>query len=597
MFHDLNEKQKEAVYSSEGPLLIVAGAGSGKTKTLTARLAYLIAEKHVDPKRIVAITFTNKAADEMKSRVKKIIDDHHITITDEPFVGTFHSFGARILREQSALWGRTPGFTIYDDDDSLRVIKNIVKESDADPKKYAPPKLMRFFSKVKNEWCCGANESEMNAGMYQIEMSLYVLYEQALQKNNAFDFDDLIEKVVRAFEKYPVVKKAYQARYDYILIDEYQDINTAQYAMVKMLAQEHKNINVVGDDAQSIYAFRFADFRNFLNFEKEWPQTRIVVLDQNYRSTKTIIESSSALIARNSAQKHKELWTQNNQGDPITITELDNEFIEADYVIEKANDLAKKGKSVGVLFRTNAQSRALEQSCVEHGAEYNLFGAQSFYERKEIKDCIAILRYAANPSDSISLERIKKTFYKNIYTEFEQVLPQKATLMPPAQVLEYALKRADFFAMLQKEFENYHDRIENVQELVYFTHQFSSIDDVLQKIALASPLDTKRKKRQKVVTGGLYLMTIHLAKGLEFDAVFIVGVNEGILPHQRAFFSEREMEEERRLMYVAMTRAKESLTISFYTTPSRFIYELPPQHTTFMGEKTLDDEERFIEYD
>lgn len=596
MFSDLNEKQKEAVYAPAGPLLIIAGAGSGKTKTLTARLAYLITEKKISPERIIAITFTNKAADEMKLRVKKIIEEHGIIIDKEPFVGTFHSFGAKILREQSVVLGRTKGFTIYDNDDSLRLIKNILKTVGIDPKKHAPAKLMKLFSRIKSE----LSWTKHRAAIFdeeQTERLLFDAYEKELKKNNAFDFDDLIQKVVSLFELHESIRLEYQNRYDYVLIDEYQDINMAQYALVKILAKEHQNINVVGDDAQSIYAFRFADFRNFLNFEREWRQAKVIVLDQNYRSTKIIIEASSVLISRNAVQKQKTLWTNNHQGDPINIIESDNEFTEADYIVEHAQKKARSGESVGILFRTNAQSRALEQACVEWGVEYNLFGAQSFYERKEIKDCIAVLRYAANPSDSVSFERIKKTFYKNIWKEFESELPKRAKNNSPHVVLKYALDHSNFFLELQKEFENYVDRIENVKELIHFAQQFSSLDELLQKIALASPLDMKRKKREKITAGGLYLMTIHLAKGLEFDSVYIAGVNEGILPHQRSFFSERDMEEERRLMYVAMTRAKKSLAISFYNTPSRFVYEIPPQHTIFKGEKTLDDQERFIEYD
>lgn len=594
MFSELNEKQKEAIEHGQGPLLIVAGAGSGKTKTLTSRLAYLIAVKKISPERILAITFTNKAAEEMKERVKTEIKKSGLKLEKEPFVGTFHSFGASILRKEGKFFGRNSVFSIFDNDDSLSVIKKILKNLNIPSSTYAPASLLKEFSRIKSELLDG--ESFIGSKKSEAVWYLFQEYEKSLEKNNAFDFDDLLEKVVRLFEKNKEVLKKYQSKYDYILVDEYQDTNTAQYRMIKILSALHNNVNVVGDDQQAIYKFRFSDFRNFLNFEKDWPDAKIVLLEQNYRSTKNIIDSSSSLIANNLMQKPKKLWTENQEGSPIRVTEHDDEFSEADFIIQTALGYLKQGKNVGILFRTNAQSRALEQLFLEYEIDYNLFGALTFYERKEVKDLIAALRYVANPADEVSLSRLEKNFYKRTYLTLKETLPSKESLKP-SQIIDYFMKTTDYAASLQKTYPNYVERLENIQELAYFAEQFSELSQFLEKVSLASPLDGNvRKKRDKKHLSGANLMTVHLAKGLEFDAVFVAGVNEGLLPHQRSLFSSDDIEEERRLMYVAMTRAKNDLYLNFYNSPSRFLSELPSHNLEFVGEKSLDDEERYIEY-
>jgi len=594
MFSDLNEKQKEAVFTGDGPMLIVAGAGSGKTKTLTSRLAYLITKMNVLPSNILAITFTNKAAEEMKSRVFKIIKDNNIEIDSEPFVGTFHSFGASLLRKEAGFFGRSAGYSIYDSDDSLRVIKKIVKENNLDTKKYPPAKIQKQISRIKSELSL---KQEIQKNEEDREMWFFFdSYEKALEKNNAFDFDDLLEKVVRLFQQHSEILEKYQKKYSRILIDEYQDVNTTQYWLVKLLASKHQNINAVGDDAQSIYAFRFSDFRNFLNFERDWPNAKVVFLEQNYRSSKKIIEASSELILRNINQKQKNLWTSNDDGAPVHVYEQDNEFTEADFVVSKCVEYIKKGESVGILYRTNAQSRALEQIFLEYGMDYNLFGALSFYERKEIKDIVSALRYSYNPKDEVSLERLKKNLYKGPYLILKEGLSLQSQKFPK-DIIEYFLKTADYLNEVKKE-PNFLDRLENIKELIYFSSQFNNLGEFLEKISLASPLDYKQTKReQKKHLSGANLMTIHLAKGLEFDIVFVVGVNEGILPHERSFSKEENLEEERRLMYVAMTRARKELYLSFWQVPSRFLYEISADKVEFFGERSLDDEERYIEYD
>lgn len=593
MFDDLNEKQKEAVNYGDGPLLIVAGAGSGKTKTLTSRLVYLITKRNIKPERILAITFTNKAADEMKKRVKAAMDKNNYPGSKESYVGTFHAFGAKILRAEAKLLGRNILFSIYDYDDSLSVVKKILKNLNISASELSPAHLIKEFSRIKSELL--SQEDVVMSKKSENVWYLFLEYEKTLERANAFDFDDLIEKTVRLFQKNDYIISKYQKSYDWILVDEYQDINTAQYKLLKLLTGENNNINVVGDDQQAIYGFRFSDFRNFLNFEKDWPNAKVIFLEQNYRSTKNIIESSSALIVNNILQKQKNLWTQNSQGSLVKIVEHDDEFSEADFIVQQARLFVKQNKSVGILFRTNAQSRALEQLFLEYGIDYNLFGALTFYERKEIKDIVAALRYCANPVDEVALGRLEKNFTKKIYISLRDKLPLRQN-SKPAEIIDFIIKVTDYLSRLKKEYPNYLERIENIQELAYFSAQFDDLGHFLEKISLAHPLDEGRKKRNKTSLIGANLMTIHLAKGLEFDVIFVAGVNEGIIPHQRSLISSEDIEEERRLMYVAMTRAREELYLCFYKLPSRFLGEIPSNMLEFVGDKSLDDEERYIEY-
>ena len=590
---DLNPKQKEAVEYGQGPLLIVAGAGSGKTKTLTSRLAYLIAKKNIDPKKIFAITFTNKAADEMKERVRKTLESQKIKISHDPFVGTFHSFGAGILRKESRAFGRSVSYSIFDNDDSLSLIKKILKNFNIGTGTHAPAALMKEFSRIKDELLNA--ENFMDSKKSESVWYLFGEYEKSLEKNNAFDFDDLIEKPVRLFQKNPDILLRYQKQYEYILVDEYQDINTAQYWLIKLLAGSHRNLNVVGDDQQAIYGFRHADFRNFLNFEKDWPKTKVVFLEQNYRSTKNIIESSSEVISHNLMQKPKTLWTGNDEGALVRVTEHNDEFSEADFIVQTALLHIRQGQNVGILYRTNAQSRPLEQLFLEYGIPYNLFGALTFYEREEIKDVVAALRYASNPKDSVSLERLEKNFNKKPYLALKENLPAKAQGQP-SKIIDYFIKETGYVELLKKNYPNYLERMENIQELLSFSVQFNDLASFLEKISLASPLDLTKPKRDKKNMSGANLMTIHIAKGLEFDAVFLAGANDGILPHQRSFSSGDDIEEERRLMYVAMTRAKKDLYLNFFGAPSRFLSEIPSGKIEFTGERSLDDEDRYIEY-
>ncbi|OGM92676.1 hypothetical protein A2372_00520 [Candidatus Wolfebacteria bacterium RIFOXYB1_FULL_54_12] len=618
-FDELNDKQRTAVEHGEGPLLIVAGAGSGKTKTLTSRLISLL-QRGVQPESIIAITFTNKAAGEVRERVQKMIEDapsvipapepesasnkidssfhgNDKTLVKELFLGTFHSFGARILKKEARIFGRTANYTIFDADDSKSLIKKVVAGaglSERDAKRLTPLVLRREFSKIKDEMVDPEQAED------ELVYRLFKLYEQALQNNNAFDFDDLIQKPVMLFLGNPEILAGYQERFRYILVDEYQDTNTAQYMLIKLLASKYRNLSVVGDDQQSIFKFRGSDFRNFLNFEKDWPDAKVVLLEENYRSTANIIKAASAVISHNHLQKSKTLWTNNPEGGKVKVVEQYSADGEAEWVAGHldAIRLFSDYGSLAILYRTNAQSRALEQALIERGMSYRIFGGLKFYERKEIKDIVAALRYGSNPQDSVSLDRLKKSFLKKPYTQLKEELPQKAAMLRPVELIGYILMVTDYFNYIERTQTNSVERIENIKELIEFASGFEKMEDFLERISLLEATDTVKKKDLKRVQDNIVnLMTIHMSKGLEFDAVFVVGVNDGLLPHQMSYHNESEIEEERRLMYVAMTRARRELYLTFYHLPSRFLSEIPSGLMEFEGGRGFDDEERYIEMD
>ena len=607
-FDELNKKQREAVEYINGPLLIVAGAGSGKTKTLTSRLANLL-QNGIAPENIIAITFTNKAADEMRNRVNLLIrelvnwkkDKNQITnqqISQTLFVGTFHSLGARILKNEAKLLGRTQNFTIFDNDDSKSLIKKILKNfhlTEKQKSKISAVYLEREFSKIKNE-LLGEDDIEDD-----LVREMFLEYERDLKRNNAFDFDDLLEKSVELFNAHKEVLKKYQNQFQYILVDEYQDTNTSQYVFVKLLAEMHGNLAVVGDDQQSIFKFRGSDFRNFLNFDKDWPKAKVVLLEENYRSTSNIIAAASSVISNNKIQKAKKLWTNNPEGELIRVIEHSDEEVEAFWIARQVKNkfsFGNSGTSIAILYRTNAQSRAIEQALIETGIPYQIFGGMRFYERKEIKDMVAALRYGFNPSDEVSLDRLDKTFLKKTFLILKENLPGKAKESKPLELIGYVIKEAEYFEYLAKNYANSFERVENVKALMDYASEFESLGDFLEKITLLQATDSIKKKDLDKHKGRFVnLMTIHLSKGLEFDVVYVVGVNEGLLPHQMSYHGDAEIEEERRLMYVAMTRAKKEVYLNFYHLPSRFLYEISPELVEFIGRKNLDDEERYIELD
>ncbi|MDD4930775.1 MAG: UvrD-helicase domain-containing protein [Candidatus Colwellbacteria bacterium] len=576
---DLNPKQLEAATHPGGPLLITAGAGSGKTKTLTSRLLYLLGE-NIAPESIIAITFTNKAAAEMKERAERLITEIGIGVSP-PFIGTFHSFGARILRSEAPLVGRTRGFSVYDEDDAVRLIKKILKAESLDQKKYPYAVIRHKISKVKNE-LENAEEDED-----EVFSRLFSLYESALRDQNAFDFDDLIYKPVYLFENTPGILNKYESRYRHILVDEYQDINTAQYRLVRLLAGKHRNLSVVGDDHQSIYGFRWSDFRNFLNFEKDWPEAKVVILDQNYRSTKTIVSAASAVIEQNRFQRPKTLWTENDEGSPIKVAGFSSPESEAEWIVSSIKDPA----SSAILYRTNAQSRPIEQALIMGHIPYMIFGGLRFYDRKEIKDIVACLRLAMNPLDEMSRDRLLKEFRKTKIRPVIEELPHMGEICSPVELIGYILKETDYIASLKTDFKNAEERIENISELISFAGNFDSLPELVERISLLQSTDQPRGDEDRAVR----LMTVHMAKGLEFDDVFLAGVSDGILPHERSLFKASDLEEERRLMYVAMTRAKKSLRISFFRTASRFLYEIPPELVEFSDFKFGDEDTIYLD--
>lgn len=575
---NLSNAQRTAVEYGPGPMLITAGAGSGKTRTLTHRLIHLI-ETGIAPDTIVAITFTNKAAGEIKHRLRPTLEELHIPEDKMPFLGTFHSYGARILRREARAFGRTERFVIFDADDSLQVIKKVidaanVRFSSPHAKRSLALKLQKEFSRIKNE----LNYSD---SLPKDTKELFQAYEELLRSQNAFDFDDLIEKPVRLFERHPEALARYQENARYILVDEYQDINTSQYALVKLLSKRHRNLNVVGDDQQSIYRFRGSDFRNFLNFERDWPDAKIIELGENYRSTGNIVRAAASVIDHNTIQRQKKLWTENEEGGSIQIIGADSAEEEAVRITHAILSLKSEDlHDIAVLYRTNAQSRALEQAFNLNTVSYEIFGGLRFYDRKEIRDIVAAVRYSFNPLDTISLERLDKSFRKATYRRLAEELPAHGAKLSPLELIGYILKTTDYETMLKSKFQNAEERMENVRELISFAGSFETTDAFLERILLLQSNDRPEK------TSGarpIKMMTVHLAKGLEFDNIFLVGVNEGTMPHHRSLYLKDELEEERRLMYVAMTRARKALTISFYGTASRFLNEIPPELIEFTG--------------
>ncbi len=562
----LNKEQIEAVLYGEGPMLISAGAGSGKTKTLTERIIKLI-DSGVPGNKILAITFTNKAAQELKGRVLKRIP--HLLEYELPFLGTFHSFGAKILREEAGSFKRSESYSIFDEDDSMRLIKKIIKSLNLPNEKYPAAKIKREVSSIKDQL--------VSTDGLKIEIRrVFEEYENELLRQNSFDFDDLIQKPVILLNRNEGILEKHRTRYAYILVDEFQDVNTGQYALVKLLAESHRNLNVVGDDNQSIFKFRGADFRNFLAFEKDWPGAKAVNLGRNYRSSGNIVAASAAVIENNKQRRKKELWTKNPSGEPVRIVSAYGARDEAETVANSILRSSDKG-SVAILYRTNAQSRELEQALNSLSIPYEIYGGLKFYDRKEIRDIIAGIRYAVNPRDESSLERLNKSLRRAQFRALQERLPGAAQSSSAEMLVEFFLKTAEYERLLKDKFDNYEERVENINELKRFAGEFKTSVEFIERISLLESSDRSSTRNSAGRAVAVKLMTMHLSKGLEFDEVYLVGINEGLMPHERSLYSEEEIEEERRLMYVGMTRARKKLTISFYDFPSRFIYEIPDE--------------------
>lgn len=644
ILESLNDKQIEAVRALSGPVLILAGAGSGKTKALTHRIAYLIASG-ISPDHILAVTFTNKAAGEIKERVNKLLRQSDSGFYQTalgsriPWMGTFHSICLRILKQDIELLGYRKNFIIYDTDDQVTLVKNIMADLDLDTKKFNPKSMLGKISSLKSE-LIGYEKFAEGAREFTDKMlaPIYTAYQLALKENNALDFDDLIVLCVRLFRHFPDVLAKYQSIFKYILVDEYQDTNHAQYVWVNLLAKKHRNLFVIGDDYQSIYNFRQADIRNILDFEKDYPEAKIILLEQNYRSTQNILSAANSIIINNKNQKHKKLWTENSSGAKIVLKELPSERHEAEYIALAVRNIKKqKGfdlNSFTVLYRTHAQSRTVEESLIKYGIPYRIIGGVSFYQRREIKDILAYLRLSLNPSDTVSLERIYNVpgrgignasfqklksskpigmdfakhfqnpdnaanFSKRMFStliEFGTILDdltQKSKELTPTELLKFIFKKIKYESYIKDGTENGEERWENVKELLTAAQKYDDLpapeglEKFLDEVALIQETD-KLAKRDTAVT----LMTIHSSKGLEFPFVFIVGMEDGIFPHARSLFNPAELEEERRLCYVAVTRAKERLHLTYcrqrrlYGTPqvnppSRFLFEIPEDLVEF----------------
>lgn len=608
-FLNLNPQQLSAVKAGQGPLLIVAGAGTGKTKTLTSRIVYLL-EQGIPSSEICALTFTNKAAKEMRERVEKTLTAHNINSGNLPlssanaYIGTFHSLGARILRKEAYKVGRKANYAIYDDYDSLQVTKKAIKQYSATTSKLSPKVIAGKISLIKNKLL--PLEGLMNSRRAEDTalVALYDMYEKELEANNAFDFDDLIEKLVVIFTRYPEVCAKYQRSFKYLLVDEYQDLNTLQYRLIKLLCKSN-NISVVGDDQQTIYSWRGSNYGIFLNFEQDWPGAQVVMLEQNYRSSGNIIRAASGMIQHNENQRKKNLVTENEDGELVRITELPHEESEAFWI---ARDILSGKKSnpeqtYAILYRTNAQSRAIEQALIELRIPYKIYGGLQFYDRKEVKDAVAALRWASNPLDAISKERLEKGLSKTKFARFREKLE---TDMPktPTDIFKAFLSAFEYIEYLEKNYLNSIERQENLAQLIHFASEFENASDFLEKVSLLQSTDTPSSgiKQDTSPSAIITLMTIHMAKGLEFDRVYVAGCCEGLLPHSRSLDTPEEQEEERRLLYVAMTRARRLLTLTFYDVPSRFLFEIPKDTCVFESfvssqEELVDDEERYITLD
>ncbi len=587
----LNKEQEKAVHHPGGPLLMAAGAGSGKTKALTSRLREFI-KRGTPAHEIIAITFTNKAAKEMRERVfgKEQSQQRwspNFPVRGEPFIGTFHSLGARILKQELKIAGHKPGFSIFDADDSLSVIKQIIKDMNLSKEQVKPPAIAGRISDFKSELKDPSELLDSSDRRDLIFLEIFNRYERTLLKNNAFDFDDLIEKPVRIFLQHPEILEKYQNTFSQILVDEYQDINTAQYQLVRLLAQKHNNVSVVGDDAQAIYSFRGADFRNFLNFQRDWPSATIVKLEQNYRSTKNIITAASAVIKNNKLQTPKELWTDNPAGDMVRLIAAEDPDTESIWLANEIRTLRARNKeaSIAIIYRTNAQSRSVEQALISENIPYKIFGGLKFYDRKEVKDVLAGLRLALNPDDSMSVERLEKSLGKRGSRGVLETMPGRAAELKTPQLIELFLLKSGYEELLEAKFNNPQERLENIAELTAFAGSFQTLEEFLERAALLESSEAPSGKivDQETNKNPVQLMTIHIAKGLEFDYVFVVGVNEGTLPHERSLKTDVEVEEERRLMYVAMTRARTGLYILFHAFPSRFLYEIPSELCEFIS--------------
>lgn len=663
ILESLNPKQQEAVKATHGPVLVIAGAGSGKTKALTHRIAYMIQEKNVHPMNILAVTFTNKAAQEMKNRVIKLLKKEDEA--DLPTLGTFHATCVRMLRKNIHLLGYENAFTIYDTADQQILVKQILKQLNIDEKQTNPRAILNYISGAKNE-LIGPEQYHQFANNFFTERvaEVYDKYQKALYKNSALDFDDIIMKTVELFRNHQNVLDRFQEKFQFISVDEYQDTNHAQYILTNMLAEKYRNLCVIGDSDQSIYSFRGANITNILNFEKDYPDAVTIMLEQNYRSTQNILDAAHNIIVKNNKRKDKKLWTQREGGEKISLRPMENERAEGEFIAQEILEKLKAYETPDyrdfvILYRTNAQSRVLEEVFLRYGIPYKIVGGIRFYERKEIKDLVAYLRLVQNPNDSVSLLRIINTPARKIGPKTIEVLQQYAlqnglsmyqamesvveateaeakqhakdgaagstalpdidlagtkieslkkfveliknlrkvnTEFPASGVIKHVLEYTGYKQMVDDNTAEGDARVENIYELVGVASKYNSLEAglslsiFLEEISLIADIDNMSEQDNAVT-----FMTIHSAKGLEFPVVFLAGLEEGIFPHSRSLLEREELEEERRLMYVAITRAKDKLYMSH--AKSRMLYgevhtSAPSQFLTDIPEELIDQPEK-----
>jgi len=579
----LNPSQKEAVAQTEGPILILAGPGSGKTRCLAYKIAFLIREKGINPNQILGVTFTNKAANEMRERVQKLSENPKQKF---PWIGTFHAICAKILRRDGKYIDIPPNFLIYDEADQIQLLKKVLKKIDLNEQKINPQAVLNAISSAKNELVSPDTYATLASGFFQETVSrLYPEYQKALTQNNALDFDDLIMKTIEIFEKNPSILNYWRNCFQHLLVDEYQDTNKAQYVFSKLLAGSKQNICVVGDPGQSIYAWRGADIRNILQFKADYPKAKIIRLEQNYRSTQTIIEAASSLIQHNISHPKLALWTENLVGESIKIVEALDEEKEAHFLSREIAFDDRQFSDFAVLYRTNAQSRVIEEVFLKTKIPYTILGGTRFYERKEIKDILAYLRLFVNPHDSVSLGRAEKVGKHRLGRILElqkEINPNQAS---PLEILDQVLAVSQYLEMLKDKTEEGESRIENVKELRSVATDFHSLADFLENVALVQQeyLPDTGKLLGSASNNVVKLMTLHTAKGLEFPIVFIVGFEEGLLPHSRSLIDKLELEEERRLCYVGLTRAKEK------------VYFTHAQRRLFFGSTSFNEVSRFLD--
>jgi len=652
---NLNPEQKKAVECTEGPLLVFAGAGSGKTRVITNRIAYLISEKHIQPNNILAVTFTKKAAGEMLERIKSILKDIGANIEDLPSVGTFHSIGALFLRQNAKAVGLTNNFSIYDSDDTENLIKELMIERQIDIKQIKPQSVSYFISAAKNEMISPETFGSHYGGYIEdIAAEIYPAYQKQLKTQNSVDFGDLLYLTVKMLEENEEVRKHYQDKFHYLLIDEYQDTNNAQYKFARLLSEKHQNICVVGDDDQGIYAWRGADIKNIQSFEEDFSNVTVVKLEQNYRSTKNVISAAVAVIQQNNKRVDKKLWTDNGEGENISVYQARDQEDEAEYVVEKIRHMREMHiplSNIAILYRTNYQSRAVEEALLKTGVPYKLVGGFRFYERKEIKDVISYLRFLYNIKDELSLGRVlnvptrkigPKTVatlhdlarqvdcsigellvaaYVNSHPESKDIVDLGGNLLSRVDsvaselgkylslistfgflyvearkqnlldIIDIILEKTKYIQWFDDGTDQAQMKKENVTELKNVAYTYvqkypsNSLEMFLNEINL---IEQEQDKNQDGSGSYVNLMTLHSSKGLEFNYVFVIGMEEGLLPHSRAFTDESELEEERRLCYVGITRARQKLTLTFAETrltregftsqiPSRFLGEIPQE--------------------